>query len=157
MSATRIKIWIIIYYSGARKTFGSSLESSLESCILSSASPSHEDCASIKDSLSSLSTKSAHLRDIIAEQDEAIARFCLLLDKYEDFRKQMLSELALVHNLLERHRRTLSSPIRKLPIDIMREIFLLASSNVADITDFSWTATHTCTERRAIAMQTPML
>ncbi|PBK60753.1 hypothetical protein ARMSODRAFT_1026333 [Armillaria solidipes] len=69
----------------------------------------------------------------------------------------MLSEQALVHDLLERHRRTLSSPIRKLPVDIMQEIFLLESSNVADITDFSWTATHTCMEWRAIAMQTPML
>ncbi|SJK99183.1 uncharacterized protein ARMOST_02473 [Armillaria ostoyae] len=66
----------------------------------------------------------------------------------------MLSEQAWVHDLIERHRRALSSPIRKLPIDIMREIFILASSNVADIKDFAWTATHTCSEWRAIAMQT---
>ncbi|KAK0435301.1 hypothetical protein EV421DRAFT_1908774 [Armillaria borealis] len=133
------------------------MESSLESFVLSNATPSHDDCSLIKDSLSSLSAKSVHLRDIIAEQDEVIAKLSRILDKYEDSREEMLSEQARVHDLLERHRRALSSPIRKLPIDIMRVIFLLASSNVADLTDFAWTATHTCTEWRAIATETPTL
>ncbi|SJK99168.1 uncharacterized protein ARMOST_02456 [Armillaria ostoyae] len=145
------------YYSSAHKTFGSYTQSSLESFILSNASPSDEDCASIKDSLSSLSTKSAYLRDIIDEQDEAIDKLSLILKRYEDSRRQILSEQAHVQDLIERHRRALSSPFRKLPIDIMREIFLLLSSNAADPTDISWIASHTCTEWRAIATQTPML
>ncbi|PBK60736.1 hypothetical protein ARMSODRAFT_1026318 [Armillaria solidipes] len=145
------------YYSSARKTFSSYTQSSLESFILSNASPSDEDCASIKDSLSSLSTKSAHLRDIIDEQDEAIDKLSHILKRYEDSRRQILSEQAHVQDLIERHRRALSSPFRKLPIDIMREIFLLLSSNAADPTDISWIASHTCWEWRVIATQTPML
>ncbi|KAK0435303.1 hypothetical protein EV421DRAFT_2039228 [Armillaria borealis] len=145
------------HYSSARKTFSSHPQSSLESFIHSNASPSNEDCASIKDSLSSLSTKSAHLRDIIDEQDEAIDKLSLILKRYEDSRRRILSEQAHVQDLIERHRRALSSPFRKLPIDIMREIFLLLSSNAADPTDISWIASHTCTEWRAIATQTPML
>ncbi|KAK0237413.1 hypothetical protein EDD85DRAFT_1022737 [Armillaria nabsnona] len=145
------------YYSAARKTYAYSLEYSLQSFVLSNAAPSHDDCALIKDSLSSLSAKSAHLDDIIAQQDEAIAKLSLILDNYKDFREAMLSEQACVQDLIERHRRALSSPIRRLPVDIMREIFLLASSNAADVKDFPWIATHTCTEWRDIATQTPML
>ncbi|KAK0430396.1 hypothetical protein EV421DRAFT_307437 [Armillaria borealis] len=145
------------YYSGAAQTFGYFLPSSLEPFILANAPPSHDDCPLIRDSLSSLSAKSAHLRDIIAEQDEAIAMLSLILDYYEDAREEMLCEQSRVQDLVERHRRALSSPIRRLPIDIMREIFLLASSNAADVTDFAWIATHTCTEWRDIATQTPIL
>ncbi|PBK90903.1 hypothetical protein ARMGADRAFT_1014193 [Armillaria gallica] len=145
------------YYSAARKTYSCSLEHSLEPFVLSNAVPSHNDCALIKDSLSSLSAKSAHLDDIIAQQDEAIAKLSLILDNYKDSREEMLSEQARVRDLLERYRRALSSPIRRQPVDIMREIFLLASSNAADIKDFAWIATHTCTEWRDIATQTPML
>ncbi|KAK0435317.1 hypothetical protein EV421DRAFT_1987444 [Armillaria borealis] len=111
----------------------------------------------IKESLSSLSTKSAYFRDIITDHHEARTKLSLILDKYDDFREEILSEQAWIHDLIERHRRALSSPIRKLPIDIMREIFILVSSNVADIKDFAWTATHTCSEWRAIAVQTPTL
>ncbi len=98
-----------------------------------------------------------HLCNIIAQQDEAIAKLSLILGNYEDSREEMLSEQAHVHDILERHRRALSSPIRKLPIDIMREIFLLMSTNAADITDIAWIATHTCMEWRDIATQTPTL
>ncbi len=69
----------------------------------------------------------------------------------------MLSEQARVRDLLRRYRCALSPPIRRLPVDILREIFLLASSNAADVKDFAWIATHTCTEWRDIATQTPML
>ncbi|KAK0237411.1 hypothetical protein EDD85DRAFT_542474 [Armillaria nabsnona] len=145
------------HYSAARKTYGYSLEYSLESFVLSNAAPSHDDCALIKDSLSSLSVKSAYLDDIIAQQDEAIAKLSLILDNYKDSREEMLCEQSRVQDLVERHRRALSSPVRRLPVDIMREIFLLASSNAADIKDIAWIATHTCTEWRDIATQTPML
>ncbi|PBK90877.1 hypothetical protein ARMGADRAFT_1082130 [Armillaria gallica] len=138
-------------------TFGYSLESSLESFIQSNAAPSHDDCTLIKESLLSLSTKSAQLRDIIAEQEEAIAKLSLTLHRYEDSREEMLFEQSRVQNLIERHRQALSSPIWNLPIDIMREIFFLASTNAADVTDFPWTATHVCREWRAIATQTPTL
>ncbi|KAK0472235.1 hypothetical protein IW261DRAFT_1508607 [Armillaria novae-zelandiae] len=145
------------YYSSARKTYGYSLKSCLESSILSNATPSRDDCVLIKDSLSSLSAKSVRLRNIIAQQDDFIGRLSFILHKYEDSREEMLSEEARVHDLLERHRSALSSPIRRLPIDIMREIFSLASSNAADVTDIAWVATHTCTEWRDIATQTPTL
>ncbi|PBK90902.1 hypothetical protein ARMGADRAFT_1166574 [Armillaria gallica] len=145
------------YYSGAAQTFGYFLPSSLESFILSNAPPSHDDCTLIKDSLSSLIAKSVHLHDIIVEQDEAITTLSLILDYYEKAREEMLCEQSRVQDLVEHHRRALSSPIRRLPIDIMREIFFLASSNAADVTDFAWIATHTCTEWRDIATQTPKL
>ncbi|KAK0237417.1 hypothetical protein EDD85DRAFT_542536 [Armillaria nabsnona] len=145
------------YYSAARKTYGCSLEYSLESFVLSNAAPSHNDCTLIKDSISSLSAKSAHLDDIIAEQDEAICTLALILHHYDEAREQMLCEQSRVQDLIERHRGALSSPIRRLPVDIMREIFLLASSNAADVKDFAWVATHTCTEWRDIATQTPIL
>ncbi|KAK0444653.1 uncharacterized protein EV420DRAFT_1484617 [Desarmillaria tabescens] len=44
-----------------------------------------------------------------------------------------------------------------LPADILREIFLLVSSNAADVTQFPWTAAHICAEWRTIAMHTPIL
>ncbi|KAK0484132.1 hypothetical protein EDD18DRAFT_1015202, partial [Armillaria luteobubalina] len=89
--------------------------------------------------------------------DEVIAKLSLILDSYMDSREDMLSEEARIHDLLECHQHALSSPIRRLPIDIMREIFIMVSSNAADITDIVWIATHTCTEWRDIATQTPML
>ncbi|KAK0430400.1 hypothetical protein EV421DRAFT_1935523 [Armillaria borealis] len=135
-------------------TFSYSLESSLKSFNQSNAAPSPDHCTLIKNSLLSLCTKSAHLRDIIAEQEEAIAKLSLTLHRYEESREEMLFEQSRVQNLIERHRQALSSPIRNLPIDIMREIFRLASSNAADVTDFPWTATHICREWRAIATQT---
>ncbi|KAK0237395.1 hypothetical protein EDD85DRAFT_906239, partial [Armillaria nabsnona] len=145
------------YYTASCMTFGYSFESSLESFIQSNAAPSQDDCTLIKYSLLSLSTKSPQLHDIIAEQEEAIAKLSLTLHRYEDSREEMLFEQSRVQNLIERHRQALSSPILNLPIDIMREIFFLASSNAADVTDFPWTATHVCREWRAIATQTPTL
>ncbi|KAK0193167.1 hypothetical protein F5146DRAFT_1043222 [Armillaria mellea] len=145
------------YYSGAAETSDYLLLPSLEPFILSNAPPSHDDCTLIKDSLLSLSAKSVHLRNIIAQQDEIIAKLSVILDKYKDSREEMLCMQSRVQDLTERHGRALSSHIHRLPIDIMQEIFLLASSNAADVTDFAWTATHTCTGWRDIAMQTPML
>ncbi|PBK90888.1 hypothetical protein ARMGADRAFT_1014189 [Armillaria gallica] len=147
----------LAYYSAARKKYGCSLEYSVESFVLSNAAPSHNDCGLIKDSISSLSAKSAHLDDIIAEQDEAISTLALILHCYDEAREEMLCEQSRVQDLIERHRGALSSPIRRLPVDIMREIFLLASSNAADVKDFAWVATYTCTEWRDIATQTPIL
>ncbi|KAK0193170.1 hypothetical protein F5146DRAFT_1192693 [Armillaria mellea] len=145
------------HYSGAAQMSGYLLPPSLEPFIISNAPPSHDDCTLIKDSLLSLSAKSVQLRDILAEQDEAIATLSLILDHYKDSREEILCEQSRDQDLAERHRRALSSPVRRLPVDVMREIFILASSNAADVTDFAWTATRTCTEWRDIAMQTPML
>ncbi|KAK0484135.1 hypothetical protein EDD18DRAFT_1112187 [Armillaria luteobubalina] len=145
------------YYSGVTQTFSYLLPTSLETFILSNAPPSHDDCTLIKESLLSLTSKSVQLRNIIAEQDEAIAALSLVLDHYKDSHEEMLYEQSHVDDLIERHRRALSSPIRRVPVDIMREIFLLASFNAADVTDFAWIATHTCTEWRDIAKQMPIL
>ncbi|KAK0237403.1 hypothetical protein EDD85DRAFT_830049 [Armillaria nabsnona] len=145
------------FYSGVRKPYGHSMECSLESFILSNAALSPNGCALIKDSISSLSAKSAHLRDIIAQQEEAISTLSLIVRYYDKARHEMLCEQSRVQDLLERYQRALSSPIRRLPVDIMRDIFLLASSNPADVKDFAWIATHTCTEWRDIATQTPIL
>ncbi|KAK0485479.1 hypothetical protein EDD18DRAFT_1427991 [Armillaria luteobubalina] len=145
------------YYLGVTQTFGYLLPTSLETFILSNAPPSHDDCTLIKESLLSLTSKSVQLHNIIAEQDEAIAALSLILDHYKDSHEEMLYEQSCVDDLIEHHKRALSSPICRVPIDIMQEIFLLVSFNAADITDFAWIATHTCTEWRDITKQTPML
>ncbi|KAK0490158.1 hypothetical protein EDD18DRAFT_1109710 [Armillaria luteobubalina] len=145
------------YYMGVAQTFDYLLPTSLETFILFNTPPSHDDCTLIKESLLSLTPKFVQLRNIIAEQDEAIAALSLVLDHYKDSHEEMLYEQSRVDDLIGCHRRALSSPIHRVPVDIMQEIFLLVSFNAVDITDFAWIATHTCTEWRDIAKQMPIL
>ncbi|KAG7441801.1 uncharacterized protein BT62DRAFT_923032 [Guyanagaster necrorhizus] len=94
----------IRYYSDVPKKLDYSLSSSLESFILSNAFPLNDDHTPVKQSISSLFAKDAHLNDILAEQDEAIAKVSLILQHYEDSHRQTVCEQSHVEDLLERHR-----------------------------------------------------